>query len=734
MDSMRWRRLIAGILAVIAAALLAADDGKDAEPAAKPQGNQKSAPAKKRTPRVRLIRVNLPLTGAQDTRVKRQIDQALANTKVFKPRPILVLEFRTQEGKSGEGTQYERALSLARYLVSSDLSRVRTVAYLPQTVTGHGVLVALACEEIIMAEKAELGAAGAGETDPPDATMRTAYEDIARRRRTIPAIVALAMLDKERSLLKVETQQGPRYVDSDGFEKLRKETVTSEVKTLSSRGDFARFTGQQLRVFGFVSHLAADHREVAAALRLPPNSIREDPSLQEKWQAIRVELSGRLTSKSVLDAQQAIQKRLQSGDVNLLVLQIDSPGGAPPASVQLANYLAEIDSGEVRTVAYVARQARGDAVLPALACDQLAVGENVVLGGPGEYALTEEDRDDLLDPIQKIAKRKGRDWSLMKGLVDSELRVYKYEREGGGAIRYLSEAELESLGPDEFKRAGELNLRRGIDAERAEEYGLAQFVVASRDELLKVLHVDQLEEVRPSRIVTAIERLAAQPWLARTLLFIAFFAFISEASAPGLGAPGFVSALCFLLFFWIQFLNGTAGWLEVVLFVGGVFCIAVEILAIPGFGVFGIGGILMVLSSILLATQTFVIPRNAYQYEQLPGSLFTVIAAMSGTLVAMIVLRNVLPHAPIFRRMMLLPPVAEEREVLQKREALVDYHHLLHTSGMTTTQLTPSGKARFGDDIVAVISRGSVIAAGEPVIVTDVQGNRVIVESVEERA
>ena len=38
---------------------------------------------------------------------------------------------------------------------------------------------------------------------------------------------------------------------------------------------------------------------------------------------------------------------------------------------------------------------------------------------------------------------------------------------------------------------------------------------------------------------------------------------------PGIGVGGFVSGVCFLLYFWSQHLNGTAGWLEVLLFIAG---------------------------------------------------------------------------------------------------------------------------------------------------------------------
>ena len=50
------------------------------------------------------------------------------------------------------------------------------------------------------------------------------------------------------------------------------------------------------------------------------------------------------------------------------------------------------------------------------------------------------------------------------------------------------------------------------------------------------------------------------------------------------GALSIVAALCFALFFWSHFLGGTAGWLEVVLFLIGAVCLALEIFVIPGFG------------------------------------------------------------------------------------------------------------------------------------------------------
>ena len=83
-----------------------------------------------------------------------------------------------------------------------------------------------------------------------------------------------------------------------------------------------------------------------------------------------------------------------------------------------------------------------------------------------------------------------------------------------------------------------------------------------------------------------------------------------EVAAAGIGLAAFPAALCFLLFFWSKFLGGTAGWLEVVLFLAGLVCLLFEIFVIPGFGVVGATGIVLVLLSLVMATQGFLLPRT----------------------------------------------------------------------------------------------------------------------------
>jgi membrane-bound ClpP family serine protease len=123
------------------------------------------------------------------------------------------------------------------------------------------------------------------------------------------------------------------------------------------------------------------------------------------------------------------------------------------------------------------------------------------------------------------------------------------------------------------------------------------------------------------------------------------------------------------------------------------------------------------------------LPHNDYQLAQLRDSLLGLIGAFAGVVAMAVLIRRYLPYTPFFSHVMLEPPSGAELEDISHREALVDLDHLLGHEGVTTTQLTPSGKARFGPELVDVIADGEVIARGASVVVVEVQGNRVVVRS-----
>ena len=167
----------------------------------------------------------------------------------------------------------------------------------------------------------------------------------------------------------------------------------------------------------------------------------------------------------------------------------------------------------------------------------------------------------------------------------------------------------------------------------------------------------------------------------------------------------------------------------VALFLAGVACLLLEVFLLPGFGIFGLGGGLMILVSLILASQTFVLPGNAWQVTRLRDSLLVIAGAGVGVIAIGALVNRWLPHLPLMGGMVLRPPSGKEAEDLSRRESLVHFENLLGERGITTTQLTPGGKARFGDQLVNVIADGEMIPSGTEVVVQEVHGNRVLVRA-----
>jgi membrane-bound serine protease (ClpP class) len=731
--SLRWR--LAWLAGLVLLACISIDSSWAAEGAV--EGSVEPAVEEAvgdEAPLVHLIRVPLPISGNMDRQIQSSIDELLARWQrdaSGQQRPILVIEFRGSDDAGSATSQFERALSLARFLSGERLSSVRTVAYLSGPVRGHAVLPVLACEEIMADPESQLGRAG--EIEPfIDDTIRSAYREIAQRRRTIPVPVVLGMLDANLTVYRIQTLDGARYALEDELEELKEQTSVSEVERIVPPGEMAQFSGSQLRLeFGFASHVARNRAQLSAALRVPLGALREDPTLGQGRRALRVDVSGKIQGDTVTWLERSLRDEIDKQQANFICVVIDSPGGSPSDSLRLASYLAGLDPGKIRTVAFVATEARSDAALIALACDELVMSERAVLGGPGARRLGARQLADIQIPIKQIAETKQRGWSLMMAMVDPELTVRRYRHQEMNVTRLFSEEEhSEQEDADRWVVEGEVPTANGLRGEMAQEAGLALALAENFADFASAYQLEeQLTAVRPNWAHRVIEFLAL-PQVAGALLFIGWFALMFELMSPGVGLPGFVAAVCFLLFFWSSVLHGTAGWLEILLFLTGVICILMEIFVIPGFGAFGIGGALLVVASIVLASQTFVLPRNAYEWSQVPNSLLVVAASGAGIIAALACMRRVLTQAPVFRRVALETPDETQLEQIRYQESMVHFEHLLGKRGVTTTPLLPSGKAQFGDEVVDVMSDGELIQVGTAIAVAEVHGNEVMVRKI----
>ena len=684
----------------------------------KPADNKLAA--QPRPPTVTL-ELRLPITGNRDTQLRaailRQLDRLESRPG---QRGLLVLQFANEGNAAAVGSDFGRSLELARFLTDPRLAGVKTVAFLPEGASGHAVLVALACEEIVMAPDAVLGPANRDEPRVDEA-MRVAYREIASRRRTVPAPLAVAVLDPASRVARVATEVGEQIVPLDEVAALRQRVQVMKVDELGPAP--LELTGRQGRELGVVRLLARTPAELAAGLDLEPAAVVIDPSLGRGWQATVVGLRGAITGDSVGRARARLQEAVDDG-ANFLCLQIDSPGGSPEQSLVLAGWLAGLDAARVRTVAYVPRQARGDAALVALACDELVMGPQAVLGGEGAAAIGGRQADALVVAWrQAVSQRDARPWSLPLALVLPGFQVNRMVQQTTGRVEYFSEKELQARA-DRADWQLEAVLAPGplaVTAAEAERYGLTGTSVESFRALAERYGLSgDVAVVEPGWADQLLDALAS-PRLAWLLLLIGGAGLYIELNTPGLGFGGFIAMVAFIVYFWSQYLHGTSGWLEVMLFVAGLVCLAAEIFVVPGMGVLGLGGGLLVIASLVLASQSFVLPANDYQVRQLQWSLLGILGAGVGVGVFAAAVRQWLPSTPVLRHVLLAPPESETAGIEDPVEGLVG------TTGVTTTRLAPAGKAEVDGQLRDVWSEGMLIEPGTAVRVVAVRAGRVMV-------
>jgi membrane-bound serine protease (ClpP class) len=220
--------------------------------------------------------------------------------------------------------------------------------------------------------------------------------------------------------------------------------------------------------------------------------------------------------------------------------------------------------------------------------------------------------------------------------------------------------------------------------------------------------------------------------LAPVLLLVGIIGAYIEFKTPGLGLAGFISAICFALFFLGHYLAGLAGWEVVALFILGVILVLIEILFFAHSTiVFGVVGVFLMIAS-LLWTMIDHYPRQPFlpTGKMLAIPLLNMLIAVVGASIVIALLARYLPRTSFYRRFALIdsnppgPSLAGAPRQFATALALAPGMH-----GTAVTVLRPSGKARFADHLVDVVTEGEFIPPQTPVTVIQTDGMRVVVKS-----
>ncbi|HEV3165799.1 MAG TPA: NfeD family protein [Isosphaeraceae bacterium] len=687
--------------------------------------------------------VDEPITTEVINRIRTQTLQVVERAASHGVRPILIFEIRPGQAQPGQ-TEFGLAQTLAEFISTKLLGADQTVAFVPEPISGYAALVALSCEEIVMAPEASIGpiTPEGQDVDP----LARAFVRILANRKGREADLLEGLLDRNAELFKVTTgDRQVHYVLAQNLPKFRETHQIADQLPAWEGGQRGVINGKRARSEGFCKRTAETRADVANIYNLAGQAASDDPTLDQVLNPVWIKISGPLDTTQEFYLKRRIEQARQD-KVNLIFFEINSEGGKDNPVDNIADTIAGIR--DMKTVAYIADRAKGVSSLIPLACNKIIfrkdgeMGEvtRLITGRNGEtQELGAAQIEALASKAEQLAKQKGHPPAVARAMIDPEMELFVAKDTQTGAVTYVSGEQIRTepgryLNPERTDKKDHEVLT--ITANDALGYRLASDVVDD-DEQLKAIFGLRGKNIRidgPTWVDEVVTVLNTD-WMSWLLLFIGFFMLVLELKLPGIGLPAIISALAFLLFFWSRYLSGTADQLEILLFVVGLICLALELFVFPGFGVFGMSGILLILISVVMASHTFVWPTQEYEYRQMGQTLLQVTVVLITVAAGAVMLGRYFPSLPFFNRMVLKPEPAgggelDDPGIKPPPEGDDSLAFLVGETGRTTTVLRPTGKARFGELLVDVTADGFFIEPDSLVEVVEVRGARVIVKRV----
>lgn len=645
---------------------------------------------------------------------------------------------------------FHQCYALADLLTAQPHERVRTVAWVPDSVSGHTVLIALACQEIVMAPEATLGDMGSGGALPED--QQTIVRGIVARRRNqkVSESLATALMDPSVALVQLtlvskEGMKETRLATAAEARQLQQEgAVIEETRTLSEAGTACTISGAEARSRDILAvRTAQSRRELVDAYGLSLDALQQLQPAEPAGKVAYIEMHDLIDEVFAAFAQRQIERAVQSG-AKLIIFEIDSPGGYLWVCQDLSQTIAYLSERDIKTVAYIPKEAYSGGAILAVACDEIYMKPNAKIGNAipinmmGGVILRAEEKalSGELELLRGLAKLKNRPPAILEAFADKDLEVYSVTHKTTGRKWFMSADEMHHNAAEWEAGPRVPESRPGIaimvDGQRAHELLIAESPVSGVDELKERLGIPQdhtFRAVGRTWVDTLVFNLNNQ-WVTGLLFFIAIVCIYIEM-ATMTGFFGILSALAFAIFFWSKVMGGTATGLEIALFAVGLACLGLEIFVIPGFGVFGVSGILLVLASLIMASQTFTGLALEYDLSRAGMTFATLGGAIIAVTFLSLFLSQYLHRLPLLRDLVLSAPGQNDHSPAEPRlkpELTAAQMQLMGATGTAVTVLRPAGKARIDGQLLEVVSDGPFIEQGARVRVVHVSKHRVVVQ------
>ena len=366
-------------------------------------------------------------------------------------------------------------------------------------------------------------------------------------------------------------------------------------------------------------------------------------------------------------------------DIEMVVLDMDTPGGRVDICLEMMEALDRFDGV---TATYVNEDAISAGSFIAASTEEIYFAPRGKIGASAVVQGTGED-------VPETARLK------MESYLRANIRVMAEDKpQRADVIRAMLDANFElKIGEEVIKPSGELLTLTAKEAMQL--YGdpavplLGSGVYANLNELLDAKLGSGAYQIRDFK-VTYSEKLAK--WLntfAPALLGLGMLMLFVEFKTPGFGFFGIGGIVAIATFFITQNIAGLAGNEVVLLFIIGVILVLLELLFFAGVLVFAASGILLMFGALLWAMIDYwPAGKTVINAELFLGPMINLIFGAIIAIGGALLLSKMLKGSWFERRMVLRDASASSATCAQSASVL----SLVGSEGIVITPLHPTGK------------------------------------------
>lgn len=391
-------------------------------------------------------------------------------------------------------------------------------------------------------------------------------------------------------------------------------------------------------------------------------------------------------------------------DAKYLIIHLNTYGGAVDAADSIRTTLLNTS---IPTAVFIDNQAASAGALISIACDSIymrqggSIGAATVVNQTGE-AMPDKYQSFMRAMMRATAEVNGRDPRIAEAMVDPSVYI-----EG-----IIDSTKVLSFTHEEAIANG---FCEGV-ASSVEE-AIAQFIPSGD----YVIHKQKLT------IMDKILLFFLTPFIQGLLLMVIIGGIYFELQTPGLGFPSIAAITAAVFYFSPLYLDGLAQNWEIVVFVLGVLLILAEIFVIPGFGIAGVSGIILMITGLSFA----MIDNSLFYYEGNFDFIVIIKPVSIVMLSAFLSLVGSIYLAGKFLNSSFLPGLSL-KTVLKESEGYgisdLSLPTLVGKTAVACTSMMPSGKIEINGKWYEASLENGLAVKGDNLIVTRSEGGRLYCE------